>query len=188
MSPEPYAGRGRFQAAAESAAGGAGVGVWSALVAGVGLAVVGLVGLALAQPWVFPSLGPTLMVMAETPRQPAGRPRNVAVGHVVGVAAGYLALLVTGLADDPPVIEQGLTGPRVVAAVLSLTLTAFVLQALRSSHPPAGATTLIVSLGLLRTPQQLLVILLAVLLVTAVAVLLNLAARIRQEGVGGRPG
>lgn len=40
-------------------------------------------------------------------------------------------------------------------------------------HPPAGATTLIVSLGLLKSVPELLSIVVAVLLVTAVSVALN---------------
>ena len=138
----------------ESGANGVRVGLWSALVCVAALAAAGAVGLALKQPWLFPSLGPTLMVLAETPRQPPAHPRNVVAGHVVGVTAGYVALLVTGLTDHPAVIQEGLTGRRVVAACLSLALTAFVLQAMRTPHPPSGATTLIVSLGILRPPRR----------------------------------
>lgn len=160
---------GGLRAALEDRAGGLGVGIWSALVTAVALAVAGVVGLASRQPWLFPSLGPTLMVLAETPRQPAARWRSVLVGHLVGVAAGYLALVVTGLTDHPPALDEGLTGARVVAACLSVALTALVLQAVRCPHPPAGATTLIVSLGLLARPGQLVTVLLSVLLVTVVA-------------------
>ena len=159
------------------------VGLWAALVSVVGLAVAGLAGLALEQPWIFPSLGPTLMVLAETPRQPAAHPRNVLVGHLVGVATGYLALVVTGLTQAPPVIVEGLTGARVVAACLSLGVTALVLQALRTPHPPAGATTLIVSLGILTSATELLAVVLSVALCTLVAVLLDVALGARQRGV-----
>jgi hypothetical protein len=176
-------GPGGLLARAQDEAGGVGVGVWAAVVSVVVLAAAGLVGLVLRQPWLFPSLGPTIMVIAETPRQPAAHPRNVLVGHVVGVAAGWLALVVTGLTAAPAVVLQGITAPRVVAACLSLALTALVLQALGTPHPPAGATTLIVSLGVLRTPSQLLAIVLSVLLVTAAATALNLLAGVRQSGV-----
>ncbi len=172
-----------LRTALETEAGGRGVGTWSAVVSALALAVAGLVGLALKQPWLFPSLGPTLMLLAETPRQPAAHPRSVLVGHLVGIAAGYLALVATGLTDDPPVIQEGLTSARVVAAALSVAVTALVLQAVKCPHPPAGATTLIVSLGLLAKPSQLLTIALSVLLVTAIAVALNLVTGVRQAGV-----
>jgi CBS-domain-containing membrane protein len=57
---------------------------------------------------------------------------------------------------------------RIVAVAGSLAVTASVLVLLKASHAPAGATTLIVSLGLLRTPTQLLVVAGAVVLVTVV--------------------
>jgi len=147
------------------------------------LAAVGAVGVALKQPWVFPSLGPTVMVLAETPTQPAAHPRNVLSGHLVGIAAGYLSLLLLGLTDNPPVIQEGLTSTRVAAAVLSVALTALVLQAIRTPHPPAGATTLIVSLGLLKTPASLRAMVLSVILLTVLATLINRALRVPQEGV-----
>ena len=43
--------------ALQSRAGGGGIGLWSAVVSAAGLAVAGLVGLLLKQPWLFPSLG-----------------------------------------------------------------------------------------------------------------------------------
>ena len=176
-------GPGGLLGAARDEAGGVGVGVWAAVVSVVVLAAAGLVGLALRQPWLFPSLGPTIMVIAETPRQPSAHPRNVLVGHLVGVAAGWLALVVTGLTAAPAVVQQGITVPRIVAACLSLAATALVLQAIGTPHPPAGATTLIVSLGLLTTPSQLLALVLSVLLVTVVATALDLVAGVRQRGV-----
>lgn len=165
-------------------AGGLGLGVWAAVVSVVVLGTAGVVGLLLEQPWLFPSLGPTVMVIAETPRQAAAAPRNIVAGHLVGVAAGYLALLVTGLAEAPSVVEQGVTVTRIGAACLSLALTALVLPAIGTPHPPAGATTLIVSLGILTTPRELLVVVLAVVLVTGVATALDLVAGVRQRGAG----
>lgn len=170
----------------ERAEGGLRAGLWSAVVCIVGLAVVGALGVVLEQPWVFPSLGPTLMVLAETPGQKPAHPRNVLLGHVVGVAAGYLALLVTGLRTHPTVLQEGLSWPRVGAACLSVALTTLVLQALRTPHAPAGATTLIISLGLFKTAGSLAVLLLAVVVCTVVAVVLNLGLGVRHAGVRSR--
>ena len=161
----------------------AGLGAYSAALSIICLAAVGALGVALKQPWVFPSLGPTVMVLAETPTQPAAHPRNVLSGHVVGVAAGYLSLLVFGLTNNPPVTQEGLTTTRVAAAVLSVALTALVLQAIRTPHPPAGATTLIVSLGILKTPASLRALLLSVVVLTVLATLINRALRVPQAGV-----
>ncbi|MCU1691511.1 MAG: hypothetical protein JWM64_602 [Frankiales bacterium] len=167
----------------ERAEHGVGPGLWSLLVCVVGLAVVGVVGVLAEQPWVFPSLGPTLMVLAETPGQPAAHPRNVLAGHVVGVFCGYLALLVTGLVNNPTVLQEGLHAPRVVAACLSVGLTALLLQLMGTPHPPSGATTLIVSLGLFKTERSLVVLLLSVAVCTLVATALNGGLGVHQKGV-----
>lgn len=133
----------------------------------VAIAVVGAIGVWAGEPWVFPSLGPTLMVMAETPDAPAAHPLNALVGHGVGIAAGLLSLVLLGLRDHPSAVQEGLTTSRVVAACLALGLTALVLQLARRPHPPAGATTLIVALGILRTTNQLAVMAMSVVLVVA---------------------
>ncbi|MEO6891518.1 MAG: HPP family protein, partial [Ktedonobacteraceae bacterium] len=49
---------------------------------------------------------------------------------------------------------------------------------LRSPHPPAGATTLIISLGLLTRPWQLLLLMGAVVLLTLQALAINRLAGI----------
>jgi hypothetical protein len=48
------------------------LGMWAAVVVVVVIAVTGLVGIVLHQPWLFPSLGPTIMVILEG--QPPGWP------------------------------------------------------------------------------------------------------------------
>jgi CBS domain-containing membrane protein len=64
---------------------------------------------------------------------------------------------------------------RVGAIALAVALTGGVLRLLRSAHPPAGATTIIVASGLLAKPQQILDILIGVLLLTIAGWLLNRA-------------
>jgi CBS-domain-containing membrane protein len=151
-------------------------GLWSASLSVVALAVAGALGIAFKQPWLFPSLGPTLMVIAETPKEPAAHPRNVLVGHLVGIAAGLAALLATGLRTHPSAVQEGLTTSRVVAVCLAIGITALVLQFVGCPHPPAGATTLIVALGILKTSPQLQTMVLAVLLVTGISVATHLHA------------
>ena len=107
------------------------------------------------------------MLLSETPETPSAHPRNVIVGHAVALATGWVALTATGLLHHPAALQEGISTPRIVAAALSLALTALALQLLHTPHPPAGATTLIVSLGLLKTGGQLLVMMTAVLLCTA---------------------
>ena len=65
-----------------------------------------------------------------------------------------------------------------VAAALSLRLTAGLVVLLKSPHPPAGATTLIISLGILTKPEQLLLLMVAVVLLTVQAFVINRLAGI----------
>jgi CBS-domain-containing membrane protein len=141
----------------------------------VALVVAGTVALLAEQPWLFPSLGPAVMLHVEQPAKPESSPRNTLIGHLVALLAGYLMLVVTGLADHPPALQEGVSGARIIAAAGSLASTAAVLVLVKAAHPPAGATTLIVSLGLLRTPTQLVVAFAAVLLVTVIDLLFNRA-------------
>lgn len=158
-------------------------------VCALGLALIGLLAWRTGQPLLFPSLGPTLMLVVEAPTQPSSRPLNVAVGHFVGLGAGYLAIAATGLLGAPPVTEAGVSGPRVLAAALALGVTTAVLRLVGRSHPPAGATTLIVALGLLDSPAELAAMGVAFVLLTGLcAVWVRLVAeRGQQDQPDARP-
>jgi hypothetical protein len=143
-----------------------GAAAYAAILCLVVLAITGAVGLALKQPWLFPSLGPTVMLFFESPEQASSRPVNTLVGHAVGLLAGAACFYALGLAGQPPAPVGGLNGAYLVAGVLSVAITTLVLTLLRLPHPPAGATTLIVSLGILTTLPQLLSMAGAIVLVT----------------------
>jgi CBS-domain-containing membrane protein len=146
-----------------------------------GLISIGLMAaaaLVTGAPLIFPSLGPTAFLLFYTPLQPAACPRNTLGGHLIGALAGYLSLAVFGLLDQAPALTTGVTGPRVAAAALSLGLTSGVMVWAKLPHPPAGATTLIVSLGILREPWQLAVLMLAVALLAAQGLAINRLAGI----------
>lgn len=130
----------------------------------VSIALMSLVALLTKQPFVFPSLGPTAFLLFYTPTHPTASPRNTVCGHLIGAVAGYLSLAIFGLLDAGPAIVVGVSWARVGAAALSLALTSGVMVWLRVPHPPAGATTLIVSLGLIATVPKLGVLMLGVLL------------------------
>jgi len=130
------------------------------------LAGTGVVGLLLKQPWLFPSLGPTVMLFFESPRERSARPLNTIGGHLIGLVIGYACYLALGLNGAPPAPVGGLTPAYVAAGALSVALTTVVLTLLAIPHPPAGATTLLVSLGILAKPVDLLDVAGAVVLIT----------------------
>jgi CBS domain-containing membrane protein len=150
------------------------------------LAVSGLAAYLAKQPLLFPSLGPTALLFFEQPMAKPSSPRNALIGHLVAVLAGALSLAVFELLDNPSILVEGVTLARIGAAALSLALTGAVLLLLRSSHPPAGATVLIVSLGLLRTPSQMAMIMAGVVLLTVAGWAINRAAGVPMPVWAGR--
>lgn len=142
------------------------------------IAVLALVAMGAGTPFIFPSLGPTAYLLFSAPLAAASSPRNTLCGHAVGIACGYLALVVAGLTEAPSVMEEAVNLPRVAAAALSLALTGALMVWWRLDHAPAGATTLIVSLGFITLPRHLLIIETAVLVLTAQALIVNRLAGI----------
>ena len=124
-------------------------------------------------PLIFPSLGPTAFHYFSRQTAPTASPRNAILGHLIGTAAGYFSLVVTGLTRAGSAMANGVTWPRVIAAALSLGLTAGLMILFRASHAPAGATTLIISLGILTQPWQLVVLMIAIILLTLQAIAIN---------------
>jgi CBS-domain-containing membrane protein len=146
--------------------GTVGTGLYAAVLGLVVLGLCGAVGLATKQPWLFPSLGPTVMLFFESGHEPTSRPQNALVGHLVGIGTGAVLLHAFSLDGLPPAPVGGLTTGYAVAGALSVAMTSLVLQVVRLPHPPAGASTLIVSLGILTTPTELATMAAAVVLVT----------------------
>jgi CBS domain-containing membrane protein len=155
--------------------------VWAAFMFLGGLVTIGLLALlamVFHTPLVFPSLGPTAYLFFVTPTAPAASPRNALLGHALGLLCGYAALWLTGLEYAPSAMLEGVTAARVLAAALSLAATGALMVLLGVAHPPAGATTLIVSLGIVTTPLHLLIIEVAVGLLVLQAIGINRLAGI----------
>ncbi|MEP7382338.1 MAG: HPP family protein [Gemmatimonadota bacterium] len=160
----------------------------------ISIGLMAMAALVTGAPFIFPSLGPTAFLLFYTPTLPVASPRNTLGGHLIGVLAGYLALLVFGLSESGPALASGVGWANVGAAALSLGLTSGAMVWFKVPHPPAGATTLIISLGILREPWQLAVLMLAVALLVAQGVVINRLAGIdypfwvsRPVTVAGRP-
>jgi CBS-domain-containing membrane protein len=154
--------------------------VWAAFVFINGfVTIAALAGVAMltGTPFVFPSLGPTAFLLFFTPTAPAASPRNTIYGHAIGIACGYGALRLVGLESAGSAVA-GVDMARVVAAGLSLASTGALMVLLNAPHPPAGATTLIISLGIVTRPAYLVVIELAVAVLTLQALWINRLAGI----------
>src|SRR5579859_3219074 len=137
------------------------------------IGLLALLALVSRNPFVFPSLGPTAYLLFFTPLGRTSSPRNTIIGHVIGLVCGYAAFAVTGAGALAFGEHPGIFWPRVLAAALSLSATGAFMILLDVSHPPAGATTLIISLGIISKPRELVIIEVAVFLLVAQALVIN---------------
>jgi CBS-domain-containing membrane protein len=138
-----------------------------AVVGIVMLLVVGGLALAVGEPLLFPSLGPTVFMQVQMPQQQA-RIWNTVIGHAVGVAVAVLALAATGATHTPPPITTGiLSWQRELASALAVGLTIAGQVPLRAVHPPAAATTLLITLGAINPEWRAIAIISAGVILTA---------------------
>ena len=150
--------------------------VGTSLYAGFLFAILGAIAWASGQPFVFPSLGPSAFVLAFERRGERTRASRVVGSHLVGGIAGFATWSVLAAGTSLTAIPPALTveGLRLAtSATLSVVVTAWGMLATDTVHPPACATTLIVSLGLLSTPTSVAII------VTSVAILVGFHAGVR---------
>jgi len=147
--------------------------VYSFLNGCLSIGIMAAVALITHDVFIFPSLGPTAFLFFYTPLAATASPRNAIYGHAIGAAAGWLSLVLFGLTDSGTAIQEGVTAGRVGAAALSLGLTSGMMVLLKAQHPPAGATTLIISLGILADLDKLVVLMVAVVMLTVQAFAIN---------------
>lgn len=150
--------------------------VWSIYVCISGflaIALLALLGEVTSSPFVFPSLGPTAYLFFFSPMHKSSSPRNAVLGHAIGLICGYAAFRVTGMHPFEQTLGSGIFWPSIFAAALALAFTGMFMVIFNVSHPPAGATTLIVALGILSRLSYLVMIELAVVLLCLLAWALN---------------
>lgn len=145
--------------------------VYTALGAFVTMLSIGSAAMVTRQPFIFPSLGPTALMIFAHPLRREAAPRHILIGHALGGGSGYLALAVTGLLGVP--FSATISVHRVLAAAIALALTAAAMTLARAEHAPAGATTLIVSLGILPLLRDFVALMIAVTALTLVGLLIN---------------
>lgn len=122
--------------------------VWVPCVSGVLLLAAGAISLATHQPWLFPALGPTAVLIAANPGHATTRFHAVVVGHATAIACAWLALILLGAGDSASLIGgHAMPVVRVWASAFAVAATALVQPSFRAYHPPAAATALLVTAG-----------------------------------------
>lgn len=145
---------------------------------GVSIALVSLLALVTQAPFIFPSLGATAFILFHVPLAQPASPRNVLWGHFIGALMGLIGLYLFGLQDAPSAFLTGVDLSRVGAAATAMGLTSCLMVTFNVAHPPAGATALIVSLGLMTNPAQLAILMGGVLILLIQAFIMNRLAGI----------
>jgi hypothetical protein len=121
------------------------------LISSVYILVLGLIAWIFGKPFIFPSLGPTAYLLAFD-RKHSHSSKVVIGGHTAAVVGGlfssyFITQHATLLSFSEPFQQTGLE--LVIGAVIAIAITVFLMLWLNVSHPPACATTLIVSLGIM---------------------------------------
>jgi len=119
---------------------------------GLSVAFLGLLSMALGLPLMIPAVGASSYLVFAFPQAEVSAGRNVLLGHLVGAGVGWIVLRLFGLESAPGGLGVELTWLRMGAVAVSLAATVGILRIASSPHPPAGATTMIVSVGML--PQM----------------------------------
>jgi CBS domain-containing membrane protein len=150
--------------------------VWAVFVFCMGflsIAILSAVAMISHTPFVFPSLGPSAILFFFHPMSASASPRHALYGHAIGILCGYGSLVVMGLQHAGSGVNGAISVRRLFAVALSLGATAFFMVLLKVAHAPAGATTLIVSMGIITRPAHLAVIEIAVGLLCLQAICFN---------------
>ncbi|MFE9172066.1 HPP family protein [Streptomyces kebangsaanensis] len=145
------------------------------------LAGVGAVGRLVGWTVLTTTLGPTAYLLLAHPRSVSARLRSAVTGHALAVAVGLACLAVFGLWTHPSTAaEQHDTGAQIGAQALSVGLTLFLLHVCEAHHPPAAATTLLITSGISRPGPPLYGMLTGLALVLVIAPLMSAATAPKQ--------
>jgi len=127
-----------------------------------------------SEPFVVPSVGPTIFIIVGFPLSEQAHPRNILYSTAAAIVAGIIALALFGLIDVPPDLTD-LTWTRSGALVVAVAIAVGGIIMLRSLHAPAVATAMIIAAGLLKDPTDWVSVFVGVLVVTIAGVAINRA-------------
>lgn len=137
---------------------------------GFHLVALGLLSWVTGLPFLIPSLGPSIFLLGTLPDDEMDYPRRIVGGQFIGAVAGFVSFhLIVGGID--PVVSPALSLEvlrQVFSSFAAALLTTFGMYFTDTQHPPAYATTLIISLGFLTSPFGVAVFMLAVLIMVGI--------------------
>ena len=138
-------------------------------------------------PLVFPALGPTAFILFSKPFSPDAAPRSVILGHFSAIASGIVAWHVFSYIGNQPVSLDVLGWPALASASAALAATCVLLVRLSCPHAPACASALIVALGGATGWLNTLAMAIAVVVLSAQALLLYRIGGVRTPSWAPEP-
>ncbi|WP_457574484.1 HPP family protein [Desulfolithobacter sp.] len=139
------------------------------------LAIISAAALYTSFPLLFPPLGPSAFILFRMPMSHSAEPRTVLLSHLIGLASGFLALLLgTLLFATPHSPEPGVMNTTtIITLAMAMGFSSLAMIWLDCNHPPATATALIVAMGYITTVAQVVGFVVAVFLLICLAILFN---------------
>lgn len=116
---------------------------------------VGLLAAFANAPALAPPLGASAFILFVHPEAKPAAPRNMLLAHALGIGFGLVGLHLCGVGASTGAFAGPFCFGHAAAAAIAIFLTTAAMIRFDLVHPPADATTLVVSLGLLRSPSQL---------------------------------
>jgi CBS-domain-containing membrane protein len=137
---------------------------------GFHLIVLGVLSFITGQPFLFPSLGPSIFLLGTLPDDEMNYPQRIIGGQYIGAVAGFVSFhLIVGSIEPGVSPALSLEVLRQVFSSFSAgLLTTFGMYLGNVQHPPAYATTLIISLGFLSSLRGVVVFMIAVLVTVGI--------------------
>ncbi|HSN30205.1 MAG TPA: HPP family protein [Kofleriaceae bacterium] len=147
--------------------------LWSALAASLLVAIAIALAVTARSAFLFVSAGPIIYEFVERPLARASSPRSTILANGLALLVAYSALAVFGLRGEPSTLQEGVTLARAGAVVCAIAVLGGLLVLVGAVHPPAGSTLLLVTLGIMHQPLQLVCVFVGVVVLTACAWAVN---------------
>ncbi|MFN0207410.1 MAG: HPP family protein [Planctomycetota bacterium] len=124
------------------------------LKAAVAIGIIGFITKWSGNAMLMPPLGATAFLCCLKPDAPFASFRNITIGHTIGILCGGLATVALGVYGLPFAGHANMSIERILAIMLALGSTCGLMIYTDTPHAPAGATTLVVSMGSLTSWTQ----------------------------------
>ena len=122
---------------------------WPPLLIAVILGVLAGFSVLAQEAWIAPSLASAVFSQLLHPDDSSSRPSKIAIGQVIGVAAGMAAVALAGQIHAPKLMgDHDLVTGRAVAVTLAALFASSLQAATGKKTPAGGATALVVAIGI----------------------------------------